>query len=86
MTTPANPRLSLNGGVDPTSPVGPTDGGDVFKTPPETPRSEKQVAFQAEETPVRPGPNRTGTYGSTMSQASIPPPGSVLTGKQEHCT
>jgi hypothetical protein len=65
------PALQLNGSVQPT----------VNNTEPQDNKPDQLVKAKEE----RPRPLRSGTSGfSKMSMMSLPPEGSILTGKQEH--
>lgn len=76
------PAIQLNGSTEPTTMA----------------QQQKQQQSVPEDTPSvdsfgeppssasRPGPARNDTTFSKFSMMSVPPEGSILTGKQEHCT
>ena len=96
-TKPRSPVL--NGGVVKLTasrgqpPPAETSGAAFEKPPLERFDTAPEGTFEPSTTtsqPPRADLNRTDTSAfstySTVSRATIPPPGSVLTGKQEHCT
>jgi hypothetical protein len=70
------PSLQLNGAVEPTT-----------MAPPAADNTPSVSNFgEPKPSPSRPGaPPRNDTTYSKFSMMSVPPEGSVLTGKQEHC-
>tara|TARA_R110002003_G_scaffold126_15_gene11563 strand:+ start:19363 stop:19614 length:252 start_codon:yes stop_codon:yes gene_type:complete len=71
MSANAPPSIKLNGAEEPTT----------MTTQPPVSSFGEPNATGAE----RPAPSRADTTFSKFSTMSVPPDGSILTGKQEHC-
>jgi hypothetical protein len=71
MSVDTPPSIKLNGATEPTT----------MATESTVPHVDETVAPSAE----RPTPSRADTTYSKYSMMSVPPEGSILTGKQEHC-
>jgi hypothetical protein len=65
------PSIKLNGATEPTT----------MATQPPAPQADQYDALGT----ARPAPARADTTFSRFSTMSVPPEGSILTGKQEHC-
>jgi hypothetical protein len=72
MTANTPPSIKLNGATEPTTMAAQPSGA--------------QYGEPYEPIADRPAPARADTTYSKFSMMSVPPEGSILTGKQEHCT
>lgn len=73
------PAIQLNGATEPTTTT------TMAQPPPTNTPSVANFGEPVPFTPYRPTATRNDTTYSKFSTVSVPPEGSILTGKQEHC-